>query len=156
MDIFSGDFSALVFKGSVKSDIGEFSLDSRMLKVLMNLDGKKDLASVHRSLNMNMETLKDVLTKLYNLDLIEKVEKTVPMLDNNFFAFLQSHLSLAMGPIAELLIEDEVIELGDGSKTIPRQRAAELADSLARQIPRKEKRIVFQEAVIKKIKEIQS
>ena len=155
MDIFSGDFSALVFKGSVKSDIGEFSLDSLMLKVLMNLDGKKDLASVHRSLNMNMETLKNVLTKLYNLELIIKVEKTVSMLDNNFFAFLQSHLSLAMGPIAELLIEDEVIELGDGSKTIPCNRAAELVDLLARQIPRKEKKIVFQEAMLKKIKEIQ-
>lgn len=155
MDIFSGDFSALVFKGSVKSDIGEFSLDSLMLKVLMNLDGKKDLASVHRSLNMNMETLKNVLTKLYNLELIIKVEKTVSMLDNNFFAFLQSHLSLAMGPIAELLIEDEVIELGDGSKMIPCNRAAELVDLLARQIPRKEKKIVFQEAMLKKIKEIQ-
>lgn len=155
MDIFSGDFSALVFKGSVKSDIGEFSLDSLMLKVLMNLDGKKDLASVHRSLNMNMETLKNVLTKLYNLELIIKVEKTVSMLDNNFFAFLQSHLSLAMGPIAELLIEDEVIELGDRSKTIPCNRAAELVDLLARQIPRKEKKIVFQEAMLKKIKEIQ-
>ena len=155
MDIFSGDFSALVFKGSVKSDIGEFSLDSLMLKVLMNLDGKKDLASVHRSLNMNMETLKNVLTKLYNLELIIKVEKTVSMLDNNFFAFLQSHLSLAMGPIAELSIEDEVIELGDRSKTIPCNRAAELVDLLARQIPRKEKKIVFQEAMLKKIKEIQ-
>ncbi|MEA3279281.1 MAG: hypothetical protein U9Q38_01585 [Thermodesulfobacteriota bacterium] len=156
MDIFSGDFSALIFKGSIKSDIGEFSLDSRMLKVLMNLDGKKDLASVHRSLNMNMETLKDVLTRLYTLGLIVKVEKTTPILDNIFFDFLQSHLSLAMGPIAELLIEDEIIELSDESKTIPRHRAAELVDLLARQIPRKEKRIVFQEAMLKKIKEIQT
>ena len=156
MDIFSGNFSALVFKGSIKGDVGEFSLDSRMLKVLMNLDGKKELASVHRSLNMNMETLKDVLTRLYDLDLIVKVETTSPILDNNFFDFLQSHLSLAMGPIAELLIEDEVMQLGNESKTIPRHRAAELVDLLARQIPRKEKRIAFQEAMLKKIKEIQS
>ncbi len=40
-------------------------------------------------------------------------------------------------------------------KTIPCHRAAELVDLLARQIPRKEKRIAFQEAMLKKIKEIQ-
>ena len=44
MDVFSGDFPALVFKESIKGDLGEFSLDSHMLKVLTALDGKKDLA----------------------------------------------------------------------------------------------------------------
>jgi len=29
---FSGDISALVFKGSVKGDLDEFSLDSQMLR----------------------------------------------------------------------------------------------------------------------------
>ena len=42
----SGDISALVLKGSIKGDLGEFSLDSHMLQVLMQLDGKKNLGSV--------------------------------------------------------------------------------------------------------------
>ncbi len=55
---FSGDISALVFKGSVKGDLDKFSLDNQMLQVLMELDGKKNLASVSRSVNMNLDTLK--------------------------------------------------------------------------------------------------
>jgi hypothetical protein len=153
MDVFSGDFPALVFKESIKGDLGEFSLDSHMLKVLTALDGKKNLASVSRSLNMNMGKLKEVLTRLHGYQLIEKVENAVSMLDKEFFDFLTDQLSLAIGPIAEFLIEDEIRELGDDSTRIPLRRAAELVNLLARQIPRKEKRVGFQQAMVNKIKE---
>jgi len=39
MDISSGNILALVFRRVVREDIGEFSLDSNMLRVLMELDG---------------------------------------------------------------------------------------------------------------------
>ena len=152
MAIASDDFSAMIFKGTVKRDLGEFSLDSRMLRVLMELDGKKDLALVARSLNMNIETLKEILTKLDGLQLIEKVEKIIPMLDKDFFIFLNEQLNEAVGPIAEYLIEDEIQELGMEPTKIPIRRSAELVDLLARQIIRQEKRIVFQQAMIKSIK----
>ena len=153
MDVFSGDFPALVFKESIKGDLGEFSLDSHMLKVLTALDGKKNLASVSRSLNMTMGKLKEVLTRLYGYQLIEKVENAVPMLGKEFFDFLTGQLSLAIGPIAEFLIEDEIRELGDDSTRIPLRRAAELVNLLARQIPREEKKVGFQQAMVKQIKE---
>ena len=153
MDVFSGDFPALVFKESIKGDPGEFSLDSHMLKVLTALDGKKDLASVSRSLNMDMGKLKEVLTRLHGYKLVEKVENAVPMLENEFFVFLTDQLSLAIGPIAEFLIEDEIRELGDDTAQIPIRRAAELVNLLARQIPREEKRVGFQQAMANKIKE---
>jgi len=153
MDVFSGDFPALVFKESIKGDLGEFSLDSHMLKVLTALDGKKNLASVSRSINMNLGKLKEVLTRLHSYQLVEKVENAVPMLEKEFFDFLTGQLSLAIGPIAEFLIEDEIRELGDDLTRIPLRRAAELVNLLARQIPREEKRVGFQQAMVKKIKE---
>jgi len=153
MDVFSGDFPALVFKESIKGDLGEFSLDSHMLKVLTALDGIKDLASVSRSLNMDMGKLKEVLTRLHSYELVEKVENAAPMLEKEFFVFLTDQLSLAMGPIAEFLIEDEIRELGDDTTQIPIRRAAELVNLLARQIPREEKRVGFQQAMVNKIKE---
>lgn len=153
MDIFSGDFSALVFKASVDIDIEELSLDRQMLKVLITLDGKQNLVSVSRSLNMDMETLKEVLTRLHHLQLIEKVENAVPLLTKGFCDFLAFQLSMALGPIAEFLVEDEIREFGDDSSKIPFTRAAELVNLLARQIPREEKKIVFQQAMAQKIKE---
>jgi len=54
---FSGDISRLVLKRKVRADLGEVSLDSEMLQVLMELDGTKNLAQAARSLNMNMKHL---------------------------------------------------------------------------------------------------
>lgn len=156
MDIFSGDFSGLVFKGSIDIDADELSLDSQMLKVLMTLDGKKNLASVARSLNLDMETLKEVFTKLHNVQLIEKVENAVPVLNKDFYDFLTFQLCIALGPIAEFLIEDEIREFGSDPSKIPFTRAAELVNLLARQIPREGKKIVFQQAMVQKIKETKS
>ena len=102
---------------------------------------------------MDMGKLKEVLTRLHGYKLVEKVENAVPMLENEFFVFLTDQLSLAIGPIAEFLIEDEIRELGDDTAQIPIRQAAELVNLLARQIPREEKRVGFQQAMANKIKE---
>ena len=126
-----------------------------MLMVLVELDGKKDIASVARSLNMNMGILRSVLVQLNDLLLIEVVEDATPSLNMAFYTFFKTQLSLAMGPLAEFLLDDEIREFGGDPTKIPFHRAAELVDLLARQIPRKEKRIVFQQSMVNKIKEIQ-
>jgi len=84
----------------------------------------------------------------------EKEQHPNSFLDNEFFDFLKMQLSLALGPIAGYLIEDEIRGWGGDLAKIPRHRAAELADRLSRQIQRQEKKIAFQQALVKKIKEI--
>jgi len=153
MDLFSGDLSVLVFRGSVKGDLAEFSLDSQMLKVLLELNGKKNLASVSRAIPMDIGTLRKVITRLNDLQLVEQVEIAIPLLNRDFFDYLTVHLSMALGPIAEFLIEDEIQEFCDDPKKVPIHRAAELVNLLARQVPRKEKRVAFQQAMVQKIKE---
>lgn len=151
---YPADISTLVFKGSIKGDLDEFSLDSQMLKVLMALDGKKNLATVARTVNMNMDTLKAVLAKLQQIQLVEQVDSAVLMLNDDFFDFLKNQLSLALGPIAEFLIEDEIQDFSDVPWQVPFNRAAELVNILARQIPRQENKVAFQQAMAQKIKEI--
>lgn len=75
-------------------------------------------------------------------------------LDSEFFDFLKMQLSLALGPIAGYLIEDEIRGFGGDVAKVPRHRAAELVDRLSRQIQRQENKITFQQALLKKIKEI--
>jgi hypothetical protein len=84
----------------------------------------------------------------------EKEQPANSFLDNDFFDFLKIQLSLALGPIAGYIIEDEIREFGGDLTKVPRHRAAELADRLSRQIQRQEKKIAFQQALVKKIKEI--
>ncbi|MFC1798681.1 hypothetical protein ACFLZL_02605 [Thermodesulfobacteriota bacterium] len=124
--------------------------------VLLELDGNKNLAAVSQSLQLKIETVKDIISTLHSHELVEKRVVSVPVLNAEFFDFLKQRLSLAMGPIATFIVEDEMQEFSDGSKEIPLHRAAELVDLLARQIHRNSKRIEFQQAMVTKIKEISS
>jgi len=152
----SGDISRMVLKRKVSADLGEVSLDSQMLQVLMELDGSKNLAQVARSLNMNMKHLREILNKLQNLRLIEAAREAMPLAGKDFFKLLSSELSRAMGPIAEVVIEDEISDMGEDPSRFPAHRAAELVDLLARQIIREERKVTFQQAMVKKLREIET
>jgi hypothetical protein len=123
MDVSSGEISSTVFKRIVRDDIGEYPLDHQMLAVFMELDGK------------------------------EKVDKETVTLDKDFFDYLVGQLSLAVGPIAQVLIEDEIHKLGHETSRFPGQRVAELVHNLAREIRRKEKKDVFLKMMATKIRE---
>ena len=156
MHVLAGDISKLVLKRTVRADLGEVSLDSEMLQVLMELDGTNNLGQVARSLNMNMKNLRIILNKLYKLHLCETAKDAVPTLGRDFFNYLSAELSRAMGPIAEVVIEDEISEMGENQAKFPAHRAAELVDMLARQILREERKVSFQQAMVKKLREIKT
>ena len=153
MSIPSNEIAAAVFKPVLNGDIGEFSLDGQMLKLLLVLDGKKDVASVAHQLQIKIGTARDVINKLLELQLVERVESAESLLDEEFFEFLQAQLSLATGPIAEVMIEDVLHELGMEPTKAPKRRAAEIVDALSRQIPRDENRRAFQQVMVTRIRE---
>ncbi len=153
MDLTSGDISAMVFKPIVKDDLGNFSLDGHMLSVLMALDGKMTLGQVAQRAGLNMANLREAASKLLKLKLIESVESTVHAIDKDFFDFLVAELSLALGPLAEVIVEDGVEELGYTFQNFPTQRAAELINLLAQEIQREEKKAEFKQNMVQKIKE---
>ncbi|MFO7839250.1 MAG: hypothetical protein R6X08_07115 [Desulfosalsimonadaceae bacterium] len=152
----SGDISRLVMRRKVRADLGEVSLDSEMLQVLMELDGSKNLSRVARSLNVNMKHLRTVLKKLQDLQLIEAAPDAMPTLGQDFLKTLSAELSRAMGPIADVVIEDEINDMGETPDRFPAHRAAELVDLLARQIIREERKVAFQQSMVKKLREIET
>lgn len=156
MALFSDDISAMIFKRTIREDAGEVPLTGRMLMVLLALDGKKNLAALSHFLQLNIETVKEIISKLHTLELVEELAVSEPVINAEFFDFLKIRLSLAMGPIAALIVEEEIQEFSNASNEIPLHRAAELVDLLSRQIHRDTKRVEFQQAMVKKIKEIGS
>ncbi len=154
MNILSGDISGLIFRRADRGDLGEFSLDSHMLSVLVELDGRRSLGSVAKKAGLDMGTVKGVIFRLLKLRLIRPEGRGISLLGTDFFDYLNVQLSLALGPIADVLIEEAVTDLDHSKHEFPRHRAAELVNLLAREIRREEKRIVFQQNMVKKIKEI--
>jgi predicted transcriptional regulator len=152
MDFSSSELSSMVFKRVVRQDIGEFPLDHQMLSVFMELDGKAPLSAIVQKSGLNMSSMREIIAKLMQNGLVEKVDPKIVMLDKDFFDYLMAHLTLAVGPIAQVLIEDEVENLGYELSRFPGHRVAELTDNLAQEIRRQEKKNVFLKMMATKIR----
>ena len=144
----------MIFKRVLRRGLGEFSLNSRMLSILMELDGKKNLTSIAQGLGMDMAEMKEAIEKLSILKIVEQVRQQTPVVPLEFFDYLNTQLSFAVGPISKILIEDTVADLGKRVSGFPVPLTAELVDLLARQIRRKEKGITFRQNMVKKMKEM--
>jgi predicted transcriptional regulator len=156
MEQLTGDISNMVFGPVSRDDIGEFSLDGQTLKVLVEMDGRTHVAGLARKLNMDLPTIRTVISKLIELGLAEKREGAMPILDEEFLDFLKTHLAQATGPIAEVLLEDVAAEMGMDIKKFPYHRAAELVDYLSREIPDEEKKLPFKQVMLQKLRESES
>jgi predicted transcriptional regulator len=153
MDFSSSELSSMVFKRVVRQDIGEIPLDHQMLSVFMEMDGKAPLDTVAQKTGLNMSSMREIIAKLMQNGLVEKVAQEIVMLDKDFFEYLVAHLSLAIGPIAQVLIEDEVENLGYELSRFPGHCVAELIDNLAQEIRREAKKNVFLKMMATKIRQ---
>jgi len=153
MDISSGDISAMVFRRVVWEDAVEYSFDTQMLTLFMELDGKKSLAVIAKKTGLKMSSLREAVNKLLKIKLIGPVAEAISAVDADFMDTLKRELSLAIGPLAQILIEDAVNDLGQSWTRFPTRRAPELVESLSREIQREDKRAVFKQAMVRKIKE---
>lgn len=143
MVLSSGDISSKIYRRKVTDSSGDFSLDRQTLLILMELDGKATLGNLAGKTGLNMGSIRELIAKLLKLGLIEKVEKEIIPVDSVFFRSLLDELALAIGPIAGVLIEDEVQDLGHNLKTFPSYLVSELVDRLAGEIKREEKKATF-------------
>jgi hypothetical protein len=151
VDILLGDISYLVFKLTVINEGGELTLDAQMFRVISELDGKKTLGTIAKNMGIDVKTMREIIRRLLDLEVIVPADGAIPMLKEDFFGYLTDQLSLAIGPMAELLIEDALATLGYDRNRFPIHRAEELIDLLAQKIYREEKRSVFKQNLIKKI-----
>jgi hypothetical protein len=153
MNMPGGDLAAMVYRRLQRDDLGEFAMDSRMLTVLMDLDGQRSLGQIAQSRGISAQALEAVVARLLDLRLITSVEAAAAKLDLDFISFLREQLSHAVGPIAEILLEDAVYDLGHDLDQFPANQVAELVDYLAREIRRQDKAIVFKQNILLKIRE---
>jgi hypothetical protein len=151
LDNLSGDISPLVFQLSVKNEPGEVTLDKEMLSVIQELDGKKTIGMVAKNMGLELDKLKGIIAKLLTHGIIALVNQSMPMMKEDFFIYLTDQLSLATGPMAEVLIDEALGTLGYNLTNFPKHRVQELIDLLAPRIFREEKRAAFKQNLYKKI-----
>jgi hypothetical protein len=151
LNILAGDISPLVFQLSVKNEPGELSLDKEMLAVIRELDGKKSVGVAAKNIGLELDKIREIIAKLMTHGIIALVNQSMPMMKEDFFIYLTDQLSLATGPMAEVLIDEAIASLDCTLSNFPRHRVQELVDLLVPKIFREEKRAIFKENIYKKI-----
>lgn len=153
MMISSDELANMVFQRVTRNDSGEFSMDSRMLTLLMEIDGKRSLGEIALKKRLQIKDLKTTLSRLLQLKLIMPVQPALSTIDQDFLNFLRLQLSQAVGPIAEILIEDAIADLGHNLSNFPTNQVAELVDLLSKEIQREDKAMIFKQNIVSKIRQ---
>ena len=131
------DFSETTFRISDLSgetNRSEFTMDIDMVRILVSLDGKTSINGIAQDMKVPGEQLRNSVEKLIKMGLIEAPESKPKVLDRAFFNSLSTTMARMVGPIAPILIDDAVADLGHEQSSFPIQRVAELIDALSVEI----------------------
>lgn len=153
MDDLSGDFSRMVFKRVMTGGLGEYSLDGQMIGVLVELDGTKNVGTIAEKTGISLEAMRRIIAKLLQLKIVVPVKRQIRVLDADFLESLEKELALAIGPIAEVVIEDAIADLGHGLDNFPADQAAELIDYISQEIQRDDRRNTFRQNMVNRIRQ---
>jgi len=153
MALSAAEIAALVFRRAQGTGETQFTMTTQMIDILAAMDGQRNLGELVQQTGVDIGTVKSVAAQLLNAKLVELVKSEPPAVDNEFTAFLLREMSLAIGPLAEVVIEDAMHDLGCPEGPLPQGRAAELVDLLSKEISRPEKRSQFQTNMVGKLKE---
>ena len=148
MDFFNPNQPKIYFRKVERLDSEEICLDADMIRLLIAIDDNKDVAQIGNDVGMDNATLNSTLKKLLALQLIKPIKKEARQLGRRFTQALIQSLSRAVGPMAEILVEDAAANLGLRLNSIPPNRAAELISALSQEIPEEEARIQFKKTML--------
>ena len=148
MDIGLTGRSNMYYRKVIRTDNDEIALDADMIRLLIAIDENKSLNQIAEEVDMGGSEFKSALSRLLEQGLIEPVQKKLMLLDKSFFEMLRVNLSKAIGPIAEILIEDVAEEMQLEPSAIPINQAAELITQLSLEVPDEESQIQFKKSMI--------
>ncbi len=151
MLVDSPDLPQRYFKKTIRNDMEKVTLDAEMIRLLTAIDESKNISQVARASKMNLSRVRKILGKLLDLGLVVHVAKEIIYLDRAFIEFLITKLREAVGPMGEIVIEDIMDEMGLQIDRIPVDAVSDFVRNIAREIPQEENRILFEDAVLKRI-----
>jgi DNA-binding MarR family transcriptional regulator len=154
MDFTSKTAPGLYFRKTIRKDHPPVSLDADMIRLLLVIDEHKSLYQIAAEVQMDAGTFKKTLRRLLEQGLVETVQKRAALLDRSFLQTVQSSLTRAIGPMAQIVLEEAVAEMNLDPAGIPLDQAAELVSHLALEIPDEENRTLFRKALIPLINKV--
>ncbi len=97
-----------------------------------------------------------VTAGLLKLEVVAKAPPLKATVGAPFFQSLLAAVAAAMGPLAEIIIDDAVADMGATRETFPRELVSALAERIASEIRDPEKRVRFQQTMLSMIRQQQA
>ena len=139
----TADIGSMIFRPASLENAGAFSLNGQMLAIFVEFDGSRTVSEIARRLNVDLAAIIKVVRKLSELGLIEPVTDVAQTLAPAVIDHVTQQLALAVGPLAVVIVEDEIQDLGYGPENFPMMRLKELIDRLSSNIRKEDKRTAF-------------
>lgn len=112
------------------------SHDTHVFNVLMAVDGERSVGAIAKEGYYELEDLAKVIKALVENGAIEPVLLSESQLNRKtFFSHLKAQLSIIMGPVSELIIQDFASEVGYNVSNFPMAKAHELINRVSQSIP---------------------
>ncbi|MCB9481514.1 MAG: hypothetical protein H6680_06815 [Desulfobacteraceae bacterium] len=152
------------------TEIKKFTCSGKELEAILII---KDMIEHSRLIDFLKKNVNDPVSMIINLEYLAIIDvklkkaKSVKSDNNNdikqdstkfdvrdVLAFIQLKLLEAIGPIADVILDDAISDIGESKNSFAPKRIPELINFVSREIPRDDKRKEFQKSMMVKLKEL--
>jgi hypothetical protein len=142
----------IVFRLSSKRAPDEVKLKHDSWSVLSQIDGKKTVADISNELKMGEYDTARNLYSLFSSGLIEVAtapqRKAKKIVDGGFFNLVEKELAEIIGPVAPVILDEEIKDMGEERNSFPVERVSLLVEKVSREITNDTQRISFQKTTL--------
>jgi hypothetical protein len=142
-----------IFRLSLQRDGKEKNISADQWNILVLSNGTKTLSEIAKSLEWDEYKLLKTVCHLVQIGLLERAEDRVSVkkksVRGDFFTVLDMELKKVMGPVAPFIIDDKLVEFGEGKESFPQERALPFMEALSEEIPNSMKRSEFLKVTMK-------
>ena len=146
----------MVFKLSSKRAPDEVRLKHDAWSVLSQIDGKKTVGNISDELKMGEHDTARILYQLFTSGLIEVAvepqRKGKKIASAGFFTFVEEKLTGIIGPVASVILEEEIMDMGEERGSFPVEKVSLLVEKLSKDITDDTQRIAFQKTALDALK----
>lgn len=152
------DVAQSVYKLSTRELNGDVNLKPEVWRVLTQVNGERTVSDLARNLGLEVAQVVHAVEELVHGGLLEPV--TAPasaqpaVVTAAFFDFVTREFTRVMGPIASIIVEDELAALEESRAHFPRERIAELVEGISAEIRDDAKRARFQQIMLDAIRKL--
>ncbi len=150
--------SQVVFKFSSRGLAGEINLKPEAWRILAQINGVHSVFQIAQGIGMDEATAIRVVDALYKAGLLEVAAGSLtpprPTVNGLFFEQISSELTWSMGPVAEIILFEEINALGETRERFPRDRIAELVEHVSKAITDEGERMRFQQIMLEAIRKL--